>query len=179
MARCIPDVIPAAQHHEEEAALLARFRMELPDEFIILPCLEVPYNQAGRDSEADFVILHPRGRLVLEAKGGEIRCLQGRWERKKSGKWKSFHPPFFQARDNSYEIRDYLKRSFGKEAPEAGMPFNHVVVFTGIDFNVETIEMPDARLIAEDLGLLTPETVALREATGLPGMAAMAAVADG
>jgi len=147
MARCIPDVIPAAQYHASEQALLERFRTELPDEFIVIPCLEVPYFQAGRDSEADFVILHPRGRLVLEAKGGEIRCLQGRWERKKSGKWKSFHPPFFQARDNSYEIRDYLKRSFGKEAPEARAPFNHVVVFPGIDFNVETIEMPDARLI--------------------------------
>ena len=147
MARCIPDVIPAAQHHDGEQALLERLRTELPDEFIVIPCLEVPHLRNGRDSEADFVILHPRGRLVLEAKGGEIRCLQGRWERKKSGKWQSFHPPFFQARDNSFEIHDYLKRSFGKEAPEAGMPFNHVVVFTGIDFNVETIEMPDARLI--------------------------------
>jgi hypothetical protein len=147
MARCIPDVIPAAQYHASEQALLERFRTELPDEFIVIPCLEVPYFQAGRDSEADFVILHPRGRLVLEAKGGEIRCLQGRWERKKSGKWQPLHPPFFQARDNSYEIRDYLKRSFGKEAPEARAPFNHVVVFPSIDFNVETIEMPDARLI--------------------------------
>ena len=34
MARCIPDVIPAAQHHEEEAALLGRLRTELHDEFI-------------------------------------------------------------------------------------------------------------------------------------------------
>lgn len=33
--------------------------------------------------------------------------------------------------------------------------------------------LPDARLIAEDLGLLTPETVAMREATGLPGMAVL------
>jgi len=147
MARCIPDVIPAAQHHDGEQALLERFRTELPDEFIVIPCLEVPRLRTGRDSEADFVILHPRGRLVLEAKGGEIRCLNGNWERKKSGRWTYFHPPFFQARDNSFEIYDYLKRYFGKEAPEAGMPFNHVVVFTGIDFNVETIEMPDARLI--------------------------------
>lgn len=30
---------------------------------------------------------------------------------------------------------------------------------------------PDAKIIAEDLGLLTPEVNALREATGLPGMA--------
>ena len=147
MARCIPDVIPSAQHHASEQALLDRLRAELPDEFIVIPCLEVPYLQAGRDSEADFVILHPRGRLVLEAKGGEIRCLKGYWERKKSGKWQPFHPPFFQARDNSYEIRDYLRRVFGKEAPEAKTPFSHVVVFPSIDFNVETIEMPDARLI--------------------------------
>jgi 4-alpha-glucanotransferase len=33
--------------------------------------------------------------------------------------------------------------------------------------------MPEAKLIAEDLGLLTPETIALREATGLPGMAVL------
>ena len=87
MARCIPDVIPAAQYHEAEQELLERFRTELPDEFIVIPCLEVPRLRTGRDSEADFVILHPRGRLVLEAKGGEIRCLNGNWERKKSGRW--------------------------------------------------------------------------------------------
>ena len=126
---------------------MERLRTELPDEFIVIPCLEVPHLRTGRDTEADFVILHPRGRLVLESKGGEIRCVQGRWERKKSGKWQPLHPPFFQARDNSYEIREHLKRTFGKEAPEAKMPFGHVVVFPSIDFNVETIEMPDARLI--------------------------------
>jgi hypothetical protein len=61
MARCIPNVIPAAQHHDGEQALLERFRTELPDEFIVIPCLEVPRLSSGRDSEADFVILHPRG----------------------------------------------------------------------------------------------------------------------
>lgn len=147
MARCIPDVIPAAQHHDGEQALLERLRTELPDDFIVIPCLEVPHLRKGRASEADFVILHPRGRLVLEAKGGEIRCLQGRWERKNRGKWESFHPPFFQARDNSFEIHDHLKRIFGKGTPEASMPFGHVVVFPDIHFNADTIEIPDARLI--------------------------------
>jgi 4-alpha-glucanotransferase len=33
--------------------------------------------------------------------------------------------------------------------------------------------MPEAKLIAEDLGLLSPEVIALREATGLPGMAVL------
>jgi hypothetical protein len=147
MARCIPDVIPAAQHLDSEQALLQRFRTELPDEFIVIPCLEVPYLQAGRDSEADFVILHPRGRLVLEAKGGEIRCLRGNWERKKYGKWQPMNPPFFQARNNAYAIYEYLKDSLGRDAPEARMPFSHAVVFPSIDFNVDTIEIPDSRLI--------------------------------
>ena len=44
----------------------------------------------------------------------------------------------------------------------------------GMDFfrRVRAV-LPEARLIAEDLGLLTPETVALREASGLPGMAVL------
>ncbi len=44
----------------------------------------------------------------------------------------------------------------------------------GLDFfRAVQRAMPDAKLIAEDLGLLTPATVALREATGLPGMAVL------
>jgi 4-alpha-glucanotransferase len=44
----------------------------------------------------------------------------------------------------------------------------------GIEFfRAVLAAMPDAKLIAEDLGLLTPETIALREATGLPGMAVL------
>jgi 4-alpha-glucanotransferase len=40
-------------------------------------------------------------------------------------------------------------------------------------FRAVQAAMPGAKLIAEDLGLLTPETIALREATGLPGMAVL------
>lgn len=44
----------------------------------------------------------------------------------------------------------------------------------GLDFfRAVRAAMPDAKLIAEDLGLLTPETIALRDATGLPGMAVL------
>ena len=40
MARCIPDVIPAAQYHEAEQELLERLRTELPDEFQIIAWTE-------------------------------------------------------------------------------------------------------------------------------------------
>lgn len=44
----------------------------------------------------------------------------------------------------------------------------------GLDFFKAVRQaLPDAKLIAEDLGLLTPATIALREGTGLPGMAVL------
>ncbi|MEO6874963.1 MAG: 4-alpha-glucanotransferase, partial [Opitutaceae bacterium] len=44
----------------------------------------------------------------------------------------------------------------------------------GLDFfKAIQAALPNAKLIAEDLGVLTPDVVALREATGLPGMAVL------
>ncbi len=40
-------------------------------------------------------------------------------------------------------------------------------------FRAVRAAIPGAKLIAEDLGLLTPETIALRDGTGLPGMAVL------
>jgi len=50
----------------------------------------------------------------------------------------------------------------------------HWVPGPGLDFfRAVRTALPGAKLIAEDLGTLTPEVVALREATGLPGMAVL------
>jgi 4-alpha-glucanotransferase len=44
----------------------------------------------------------------------------------------------------------------------------------GLDFfQAVKKALPQAKLIAEDLGLLTPPTIALREGTGMPGMAVL------
>lgn len=51
----------------------------------------------------------------------------------------------------------------GRWIPGPGLPF----------FAAVRAALPGAKLIAEDLGLLTPATTALREATGLPGMAVL------
>ncbi len=40
-------------------------------------------------------------------------------------------------------------------------------------FKAVRAALPEAKLIAEDLGTLTPKVIALREATGLPGMAVL------
>ncbi|MDB6093373.1 MAG: 4-alpha-glucanotransferase [Verrucomicrobia bacterium] len=50
----------------------------------------------------------------------------------------------------------------------------HWVLGPGLDFfRAIRAALPGAKLIAEDLGTLTPEVIALREATGLPGMAVL------
>lgn len=50
----------------------------------------------------------------------------------------------------------------------------HWVPGPGLDlFRAIQQALPDAKLIAEDLGTLTDEVIALREATGLPGMAVL------
>lgn len=147
MARCIPERLHAVQFDETEAELLERLRFELSDEYIVIPCLEVPRQRGAIDSEADFVILHPRGRLVLEVKGGEIGCQGGRWYRVRQGHRESIAPPFYQARDNSYEIREYLERQCGRESTEARMPFNQAMVFTDVDFNAQTFECPQERIV--------------------------------
>ena len=50
----------------------------------------------------------------------------------------------------------------------------HWVPGPGLEFfRAVRAALPDAKLIAEDLGTLTPAVVALREATGLPGMAVL------
>ena len=51
----------------------------------------------------------------------------------------------------------------GKWVPGPGLDF----------FRAVRNALPDAKLIAEDLGLLTPATIALRTGTGLPGMAVL------
>ncbi|HND62179.1 MAG TPA: 4-alpha-glucanotransferase [Opitutaceae bacterium] len=51
----------------------------------------------------------------------------------------------------------------GKWVPGPGLGF----------FRAVQAALPDVKLIAEDLGTLTPEVLALRDATGLPGMAVL------
>jgi 4-alpha-glucanotransferase len=56
---------------------------------------------------------------------------------------------------------DAIDARGGRWEPGPGLPF----------FETLKEKLPQARIIAEDLGLITDSVIALREATGLPGMA--------
>ena len=76
MARCIPDTIPQRLFVKSEARLFERLRLELPDDYVLLHSLNIPGKRAGADVESDFVLLHPKCRLVLEVKGRGVKFAQ-------------------------------------------------------------------------------------------------------
>jgi hypothetical protein len=148
MARCIPDFVEAHPEGHPEVTFFQRLRAELPDDFIIIPSLEIATRKDDIESEVDFVLLHPRGRLILEVKGGVLRRKEGRWERRKGGVWiHEKKSPFYQSRANSYAVNEYLELRFGKASPEVKALFGRCVVFPGGVVEVDSIEAKDQMVL--------------------------------
>jgi hypothetical protein len=147
MARCIPDTIPQRLHVKSEAHLFERLRRELPNDYVLLHSLNIMGKRPGSDVESDFVLLHPKCRLVLEVKGGGIDCIKGVWSTtNKTGKYE-ITPPFHQARFNSYDIFNYLKDEFGSGSLGYKSLFGYAVIFPDVDLEVPTIEGDPRRII--------------------------------
>jgi len=144
MARCIPDFIEDKDEGHPERVFFDRLKAELPDEFVVIPSLEVAARRDQQESEVDFIILHPRGRLVIEVKGGKLRRKDGRWERWKGGVWiRENKSPFYQSRVNSHAVREYLEDRFGRGDPRAEALFGRAVVFPDAMLEVDSIEAAD------------------------------------
>ena len=148
MARCIPDYIIGQADGHAELAFFERLKAELPDDFIIIPSLEVARRKDGTESEVDLVLLHPRGRLVLEVKGGKLRRIAGKWERWKYGKWVDERKcPFYQSRANSHAVRERIEDKLDKRSPEAGALSGRAVIFTDAMIEIDSIEVTDQMVL--------------------------------
>ncbi len=154
MARCIPDSIPQRLHVKSEARLFERLRRELPDDYVLIHSLNIPGRalpggRPGSDVESDFVLLHPKCRLVLEVKGGGIECAEGVWSTtNKSGKHE-ITPPFHQARFNSFDIYNYLKDKFGDGSLGYRSLFGYAIILPDVDLDSPTIEGDPRRIIGK------------------------------
>ena len=154
MARCIPDTIPQRLHVKSEARLFERLRRELPDDYVLIHSLNIPGRalpggRPGTDVESDFVLLHPKCRLVLEVKGGGIECVDGVWSTtNKSGKHE-ITPPFHQARFNSFDIYNYLKDKFGDGSLGYRSLFGYAIILPDVDLEAPTIEGDPRRIIGK------------------------------
>lgn len=190
MARCIPEAVHESRRLRGEADFLRRLREELSDAWIVLHSLNLGAAERAAELEADFVLLHARGRITLELKGGTIFCEDGRWiSRNPNGRF-PIKPPFHQAKTNAHEVHEHLKRCFGKDAPEAGAPYTHAVVFPDCDFTTATIEAPrdrtlDRRALSQPLesviepllGLAEIQLVARKPGSAVPPSLTAAQVA--
>lgn len=148
MARCIPDFIEDMDEGHPERVFFDRLKAELPDEFVIIPSLEVSSRRDHVESEVDFVVLHPRGRLVLEVKGGKLRRKAGIWERFKGGAWiREGKSPFYQSRVNSHTVREFLEDRYGKGDPRAEALFGRAVIFPDVVAEYDSLEAVDQMVI--------------------------------
>jgi predicted ATPase len=117
MARMYPNQLSPDTESDAERMLYQAFQDELDNSYTVFHSVawqSLEPDGRPRDGEADFVIAHPqRGILVLEAKGGGIRCdpRTGRWSSTdRTGQAHGIKDPFAQARDSKYVLLDLLKK---------------------------------------------------------------------
>ena len=149
MARCIPDTIPQRLHVKSEARLFERLRRELPDDYVLLHSLNIMGKRPGSDVESDFVLLHPKCRLVMEVKGGGIQCAEGIWYTNNPKGRFEITPPFHQARFNSFDIYNYLKDQFGSGSLGYKSLFGYAIILPDVDLEVPSIEGDPRRIIGK------------------------------
>jgi len=142
MARCYPNFISDKKSNHIENQFFRRIKEELSNDYVVLPSLERAAEGGFYESEADFVILHPRGRLLIEIKGGGWRRIKGRWERAERGEWVQAKCPLQQSRRNCHSLRKSVESGFAKGSAESSCLFGRAVVFPEMDTEFNTGEFP-------------------------------------
>ena len=124
--------------------LLANTAME--DTFA-LHSLTLTRHEYKAVAEADFVVVSPRGILVLEIKGGGVSCADGIWvyEDRHGQRHRSSEGPFKQAQSAMYALRGRLEAADPRGTD--GFAFGFGVVTPDCPLNVDATEWDDATLI--------------------------------
>ncbi len=108
----MPILVPAHPLFGEgvraERAVWEVLRDQLPDEAVLFHGLRVQERQ--NEYEADIVVLIPgAGWAVIEVKGGDVRRLDGVWQQRQKGVWRTIDP-VGQAQDCRHVLQRYLAR---------------------------------------------------------------------
>lgn len=107
-----------------------------------LHSLRLSRHEYKATGELDFVIISPLGVLVLEVKGGGVRCdADGIWYfRDRYGEERtSSEGPFHQAESGMWSLRNLLLDSLPPDEVKT-LPFGYAVVFPDCDFDVASVE---------------------------------------
>jgi len=154
MAQMYPNKLKDDVGSEAEMLLYERLQNDLDDAYVVFHQVNwqtLDGQGRPRDGEADFVIAHPqRGIMVLEVKGGTIRCnpRTGDWtSTDRRGNVHSIKDPFYQARQSKYVLLDALEKMLN-------MPSRRINI-------VDAVAFPDV-VIADTLpGLDKPRDIVL------------------
>ncbi|MFZ2865107.1 MAG: NERD domain-containing protein [Ignavibacteriaceae bacterium] len=136
MVRMIPSEYSDMNKSEAEKHLYYKLSESFGEDWTIFHSYSIEgRNKSNKiiDVEIDFLLINKElGILVLEVKGGQIKCEAGNWYQNSQ----PMKDPYKQALNNKYAIKNYLKKYFNAEPPFA---IGHSVCF------------PDSFLPSEDI----------------------------
>lgn len=111
-----------------------------------LHSLNLPEHEYKRYSEADFVIVDERGLIVLEVKGGTVKCEGGEWsfENGRGAKRTKSEGPHAQAESAVHAVRKMLRTNGARHQPSV---FGWAVVFPFTHWTQDHPEIPPELVI--------------------------------
>jgi hypothetical protein len=103
-----------------------------------------PYKRFG---EIDFLLCGPRGLIVLEVKGGGVKCVDGRWSYldRKGRENPARESPFRQAEGALHGLSEKLAEHFGNDALRKFVS-GYGVIFPDCEWNQDGAEWDSATL---------------------------------
>jgi hypothetical protein len=149
MAKLIPPYFKLnASYGEKKIFRLLRDQCFL-QEYVIFHSLNISDHKHKKEGEADFVIIGPKGILVLEVKGSaQIIRRQGIWIYKNNDRYyETLESPFEQAKTNYYSITSSIKRHLGYKLDRMG---GYGVIFPNTVFSEISSEWSDKTLLDEN-----------------------------
>lgn len=149
MARMIPPYVrPGTPNGESRVFRLLETATELAG-YTILHSLNIASHSSKREGETDFVVLGPRGIIILEVKGAtRISRNKGMWRYSNSTmKYETLESPFNQARTNYYSLIDAVQSSIGVNLKSLG---GYGVVFPNCVFCENSAEWNESMFLDEN-----------------------------
>ena len=143
----IPDVLLRTDSRAEAKLFRIFKNASLGDAWTAYHSLNCSEHAYKHWAEIDFLLVGPQAILVIEVKGGRVRCRDGVWsytdrfDRSRT----SSEGPYRQARSAMYGLRALLSDRYKLDAIATGrIPFGFGVVFSDIDWDIDTPECPAA-----------------------------------
>jgi hypothetical protein len=153
VGRLVPELFPlSSMRNDAERMVVEALCDRLTDGWLVFPSVRLSGDD--RDYEMDVVIAHERdGIAVIEVKGHRPRIVEGRWW---AGSQQMQPQPLDQARENSYALRNRIRRfhpSLARIRVEHAVAFPNVASIRGTlptdVHETQVLTLPDLEDCAE------------------------------